>query len=47
MSMQSATTSASPPLNAIGEPRIRVNGLGKHYGTLEVFRNIDFDVGAR
>ena len=28
-------------------PRIRVNGLGKHYGTLEVFRNIDFDVGER
>jgi NitT/TauT family transport system ATP-binding protein len=29
------------------EPRIRVRGLGKHYGTLEVFRNIDFDVGER
>lgn len=29
------------------EPRIRVRGLGKHYGTLEVFRNIEFDVGAR
>jgi NitT/TauT family transport system ATP-binding protein len=29
------------------EPRIRVRGLGKHYGALEVFRNIDFDVGAR
>ena len=32
---------------APGEPRIRVNGLGKHYGTLEVFRDINFDVGAR
>ncbi len=29
------------------EPRIRVRGLGKHYGSLEVFRNIDFDVGER
>ena len=28
-------------------PRIRVRGLGKHYGALEVFRNIDFDVGKR
>ena len=28
-------------------PRIRVRGLGKHYGALEVFRNIEFDVGAR
>jgi NitT/TauT family transport system ATP-binding protein len=32
---------------ATGEPRIRVKGLGKHYGTLEVFRNIDFDVAER
>jgi NitT/TauT family transport system ATP-binding protein len=30
-----------------GEPRIRVTGLGKHYGSLEVFRGIDFDVGER
>src|SRR5437588_10460107 len=29
------------------EPRIRVRGLGKHYGALEVFKKIDFDVGAR
>src|SRR4029077_15565136 len=29
------------------EPRMRVRGLGKHYGALEVFRNIDFDVGER
>jgi NitT/TauT family transport system ATP-binding protein len=28
-------------------PRIRVKGLGKHYGTLEVFRAIDFEVGER
>ena len=30
-----------------GEPRIHVKGLGKHYGTLEVFSGIDFNVGAR
>jgi NitT/TauT family transport system ATP-binding protein len=29
------------------EPRIRVRRLGKRFGTLEVFRNIGFDVGAR
>jgi len=29
------------------EPRIRVRGLGKHFGALEVFRNIDFEVGER
>ncbi len=28
-------------------PRIRVKGLGKRYGALEVFRNIDFEVGER
>jgi NitT/TauT family transport system ATP-binding protein len=27
--------------------RIRVRGLGKRYGALEVFRGIEFDVGAR
>src|SRR5471030_3388322 len=31
----------------MSQPRIRVRGLGKHYGALEVFRNIDFDVGER
>jgi NitT/TauT family transport system ATP-binding protein len=28
-------------------PRIRVRGLAKRYGTLEVFRGIDFDLGER
>lgn len=38
----------APALQAANaEPRIRVRGLGKHYGALEVFRNIDFDVGER
>jgi NitT/TauT family transport system ATP-binding protein len=29
------------------EARIRVRGLGKRFGTLEVFRNIDFELGER
>jgi ABC-type nitrate/sulfonate/bicarbonate transport system ATPase subunit len=43
-----ASNSASPAaaLNT-AEPRIRVRGLGKHYGALEVFKNINFDVGKR
>lgn len=40
-----ATRGAPAPLS--GDGRIRVRGLGKHYGTLEVFRGIEFDVGAR
>jgi NitT/TauT family transport system ATP-binding protein len=48
---QQTATSAIRPASAsrvaTGEPRIRVKGLGKHYGTLEVFRNIDFDVAER
>jgi NitT/TauT family transport system ATP-binding protein len=43
----SAVRSAPASRVAKGEPRIRVSGLGKRYGTLEVFRNIDFDVGER
>jgi ABC-type nitrate/sulfonate/bicarbonate transport system ATPase subunit len=44
-----ASAIRKPPasLAAKDEPRIRVRGLGKHYGALEVFRNIDFDVGER
>jgi len=45
---QQQMASATPTVgNATSEPRIRVRGLGKHYGSLEVFRNIDFDVGER
>lgn len=43
----SAIHPASAAQGAKVEPRIRVRGLGKYYGTLEVFRNIDFDVGER
>ena len=43
----SAIHPASAAQGAKVEPRIRVRGLGKHYGALEVFRNIDFDVGER
>jgi NitT/TauT family transport system ATP-binding protein len=44
---QTAATTATTKAATGSEPRIRVRGLGKHYGALEVFRNIDFDVGAR
>ena len=43
----SAISSANTARAAGAEPRIRVRGLSKYYGTLEVFRNIDFDVGER
>jgi ABC-type nitrate/sulfonate/bicarbonate transport system, ATPase component len=43
----SAARSAPASQVVKGEPRIRVRGLGKRYDTLEVFRNIDFDVGER
>ena len=42
-----AASAASAPHTAATEPRIRVRGLGKYYGALEVFRDINFDVGAR
>jgi NitT/TauT family transport system ATP-binding protein len=36
---------ASPSANGqSAAPRIEVSGLGKHYGTLEVFRQVDFAV---
>jgi NitT/TauT family transport system ATP-binding protein len=37
----------APAAGSKTEPRIRVRGLAKRYGALEVFRNIDFDVGER
>ena len=46
-STNTGTTTRGAPAPASGEARIRVRGLGKRYGTLEVFRGIDFDVGAR
>jgi NitT/TauT family transport system ATP-binding protein len=46
------SASATSDLNAAGprtnaEHRIRVRGLGKSYGALEVFRDVDFEVGTR
>jgi NitT/TauT family transport system ATP-binding protein len=46
------TTSAAHDVAATVHPQgaqacIRVRGLAKNYGTLEVFRGIDFDVGDR
>jgi len=37
----------APAVRADAAPRIRVKGLAKRYGTLEVFRDIEFDVGER
>src|SRR5690348_14415830 len=52
MSMPDSASTAAAGSSAAasgraGDPRIRIKGLGKHYGSLEVFRNIDFDVGER
>jgi NitT/TauT family transport system ATP-binding protein len=38
--------SAAPKIGT-GAPRIQVRGLAKNYGALQVFDNIDFDVGER
>jgi NitT/TauT family transport system ATP-binding protein len=44
-----ATAAPAAPAAQVSktEPRIRVRGLAKRFGALEVFRNIDFDVGER
>jgi NitT/TauT family transport system ATP-binding protein len=45
---QATAASAAPAAQGSKtEPRIRVRGLAKRFGALEVFRNIDFDVGER
>jgi len=43
---QSAVSANPGPAASVdkGEARISVKGLGKRYGSLEVFRNIDFDI---
>ena len=46
-SIASAATALSVATTGNAEPRIRVRGLGKHFGSLEVFRDIDFDVAPR
>ena len=38
---------ATPTMNVNPAERIRVRGLGKRYGALEVFRNIELNVGER
>lgn len=47
MTNQQTTASTTTSAAHAAAPRIRVRGLGKHFGSLEVFRNIDFDVGVR
>ncbi len=43
----SSVGAARPGAPSTGATHIRVRGLGKHFGPLEVFRNINFEVGAR
>jgi NitT/TauT family transport system ATP-binding protein len=45
--MASAARPASALRSAADEPRIRVKGLAKRYGTLQVFNGIDFEVAER
>lgn len=45
--MNSDTVTPAASASISGTPRIRVRDLGKRYNTLEVFRDINFDVGAR
>ncbi|MBI3434128.1 MAG: ABC transporter ATP-binding protein [Proteobacteria bacterium] len=40
-------SSLTPGDATLAGARIRAQGVGKHYGALEVFRNIDLDVGSR
>jgi NitT/TauT family transport system ATP-binding protein len=48
MSMTATTTAARPASRSADEAgRITVRNLGKRFDTLQVFRNIDFDVGER
>jgi NitT/TauT family transport system ATP-binding protein len=48
MSMTATITAARPASRSVdGAGRITVRNLGKRFGTLQVFRNIDFEVGER
>ena len=38
---------SDPTARAAGQARIRVRGLQKRYGDLEVFRDVNFEVGER
>jgi NitT/TauT family transport system ATP-binding protein len=48
MSTPAVSQSAATAPQAVNAPaRISVRGLAKNYGTLEVFRGVDFDLGER
>ena len=48
MSMTATITAARPASRSVdGAGRITVRNLGKRFGPLQVFRNIDFEVGER
>lgn len=44
---QNVTVLRAGPSPEVAPPRIRARGLGKKYGALQVFQNIDFDVAER
>jgi NitT/TauT family transport system ATP-binding protein len=45
--VHSGRARSTAPRTGSGAPRIQVKGLAKRYGALEVFHNIDFEVGER
>jgi NitT/TauT family transport system ATP-binding protein len=45
--VESNPVRSTAPKIGTGAPRIQVKGLAKNYGALQVFHNIDFDVGER
>jgi NitT/TauT family transport system ATP-binding protein len=45
--LESSPARSAAPKIGTGAPRIQVKGLIKNYGALQVFHNIDFDVGER
>jgi NitT/TauT family transport system ATP-binding protein len=45
--LESSPARSAAPKIGTGAPRIQVKGLVKNYGALQVFHNIDFDVGER
>jgi len=48
MSTMAVSQGVTAPLQATNtSARIRVRGLAKNYGTLEVFKGVDFDLGER
>src|SRR5882724_7717580 len=45
-SVATRSMAETPVRLAKADVRIRVQGLGRHYGSLEVFRDVDLEVGS-